>query len=45
MPAGWPSGLCIIRPDDGEVPSLTASAEKYSIVSVIPKGEGGGWVA
>jgi len=41
MPAGWPSGLCIISPEDGDAPSLVAASEKYSTLSDMPKGDGG----
>jgi hypothetical protein len=44
IPAGWPSGLCITSPDEGDVPNLTAASEKYSMPSDTAKGDGGGWL-
>jgi hypothetical protein len=41
IPAGWPSGLWITSPDEGEVPSFIAVSEKYSMLSEMERGDGG----
>lgn len=42
MPAGCPSGLETIYPEDGEAPSFPAGSGKYSALSGILSGDGDG---
>jgi hypothetical protein len=44
MPAGWPSGLCMTTPVDGDVPSRAAASAKYSMPSDMLSGLGSGSV-